>query len=257
MRVAVLSDVHANATALEAVLEELKGESVDRIVFGGDLTWGPLPRETLVLVRSLGSRALFVRGNADREVVRVNDLLAEETEKARADADLFTVSSARARWLVAQHDPVDRAFLASFAERLTLDVDGLGPTLFCHGSPRSDEEIVTDLTPDERMAALLEGVEERVVVTAHVHIQFDRVVHGVRSINAGSVGMPYEGRPGAYWAILGPAVEFRRTEYDLEEAVRRYEASGDPLTEEMVKILREPPTREEVIAEGEKLEFSG
>jgi predicted phosphodiesterase len=256
MRVAVLSDVHGNAVALEAVLDGLRGERVDRIVFGGDLTWGPLPRETLALVRGLGPRALFVRGNADRELVEVNDLLAREADEADAAA-LLTVSSEHGRWLVAQHDPSDRAFVASFEERLSLEVDGLGPTLFCHGSPRSDEELVTDATPDERMAALLEGVEEHVLVTAHVHIQFDRVVRGVRSVNPGSVGMPYEGRPGAYWAILGPDVEMRRTEYDLDEAARRYEESGDPLTEELVRILREPPTREELIADAERLEFSG
>ena len=104
----------------------------------------------------------------------------------------------------------DRAFLAGFQARLTVDIEGLVRTLFTHGSPRSDEEIVTYATPERRMRALLEGVEERVLVTAHTHLQFDREVVGIRSINAGSVGLPYEGRPGAYWALLGPDVELRR-----------------------------------------------
>ena len=142
-------------------------------------------------------------------------------------------------------------------ESAVVDVEGLGAVRFCHGSPRSDEELVTPETPEPRMRALLEGVEERVLVTAHTHLQFDRTIAGVRSVNPGSVGMPYEGEPGAFWALLGPDVDLRRTPYDLDEAVRRYRASGDPLAEQMVEILLEPPSPAEVIEHAERLEFSG
>jgi predicted phosphodiesterase len=137
-----------------------------------------------------------------------------------------------------------------------VEVDGLGAVRFCHGSPRGDTELVTFATPERRMRDLLAGVEERVLVTAHTHVQFDRRVAGVRSINAGSVGMPYEGRAGAYWALLGPDVELRRTEYDVDESARRYRESGDPSAEAMVEILLLPPTREEVAENAERLEFS-
>ena len=145
----------------------------------------------------------------------------------------------------------DRAFLAGFQARLTVDIEGLVRTLFTHGSPRSDEEIVTYATPERRMRALMDGVEERVLVTAHTHIQFDREVVGIRSINAGSVGLPYEGRPGAYWALLGPDVELRRTSYALEEAAAAYRATSDPLAERMVEMLEKPATREELVEHGE------
>jgi hypothetical protein len=69
--------------------------------------------------------------------------------------------------------------------------------------------------------------------------------------------MPYEGRPGAYWALLGPGVELRRTAYSVGEAAARYRASGDPLAEQMVEVLEQPPTRAEVIEHAEGLEFSG
>ena len=129
---------------------------------------------------------------------------------------------------------------------------------FCHGSPRSDEELITPATPDPRMRALLEGVEERVLVSAHTHIQFDRHVAGIRSVNAGSVGMPYGGRAGAaYWALLGPDVELRQTEYDLEQAVRSYRATDDPLAEQMVEMLLTPPILDEVVEHAEALESSG
>jgi hypothetical protein len=100
-------------------------------------------------------------------------------------------------------------------------------------------------------------VDERVVVTAHVHIQFDREVAGVRSVNAGSVGLPYEGRPGAYWALLGPDVELRRTEYDVDEAVAAYREGGFPDPDPLVELLLQPPAPDEVIEHAEKVVFAG
>ncbi len=238
-RVAVLSDVHGNAEALEAVLAEL-GAEADLVVFGGDLTWGPLPEETLELVARLHVPARFVRGNAERALL---EPAAEPTE--------------RERWLAQRHSADALAFIASFEEQVSVEVDGLGPARFCHGSPRSDEELVTPETPEERLRALMAGVLERVLVTAHTHLQFDRRVAGIRSVNAGSVGLPYEGRTGAYWALLGPDVELRRTDYSVERAADRYRASGDPRAEQMVEMLTGPPSRDEAIKHAESLEFSG
>jgi predicted phosphodiesterase len=238
-RVAVLSDVHGNAVALAAVLRELPDVDPDLVVFGGDLTWGPLPEETLELVHGLATPALFVRGNAERALLEPSD---EPTE--------------RERWLASRHSPEALAFLATFEERVSVDVEGLGPVCFCHGSPRSDNEIVTPETQPARIRAMTAGIQERVVVTAHTHIQFDRRVAGVRSINAGSVGLPYEGRHGAFWAVLGPDVELRQTDYSLAEAVERYRATDDPRVELMVEMLEQPASREEAIEQGEKLEFS-
>lgn len=108
------------------------------------------------------------------------------------------------------------------------------------------------------MRALLEGVDEKVLVSAHTHLQFDRTIAGIRSVNPGSVGMPYEGRPGsAYWALLGPDVDLRQTAYDVEEAARRYRTTDDPLAERMVETLVSPPTPDEVVEQAEALEFSG
>jgi putative phosphoesterase len=240
-RVAVVSDVHGNAVALEAVLAELGRHEPELVVFGGDLTWGPLPEETLALVHGLGTPAAFVRGNAERALLEREDDPSE-----------------RARWLLERHSPDALAFLTSFVEQQAIEIDGLGAVRFCHGSPRSDEELVTPETPPARMRALSENVAERVLVTAHTHLQFDRTVGGLRSVNPGSVGMAYGVAPGtACWALLGPDVELRQTPYSVEQAVSRYRASGDPATEQMIEILASPPTRDEVIAHAERLEFSG
>ncbi len=257
MKVAVLSDVHGNSVALAAVLAELEREQPDLVVSCGDLTWGPLPEETFELARGLNAR--FVRGNADRAVF-------ENLSETERDA-----------WMQAQHSPEMREFMGAFEEQVVVDVDGLGPVRFCHGSPRSDEECVTPETPEARVREFSDGVDERVIVTAHVHIQFDRQVAGIRSVNAGSVGLPYEGKPGAFWALLGvrdrrrgqsphllqeapqaePLVDLRRTEYDLDETIARYRASGQPEVEKIIEMMIEPPEPREVIDHAEKVVFAG
>jgi predicted phosphodiesterase len=247
-RVAVLADVHGNAVALAATSEEVVAAAPDLLVFLGDLTWGPLPEETWELVRTLcdafTGHTCFVRGNDERTL--------SELHRPQRDAD-----TVRERWILAEHTPSTLNALERFPDSVVVDIDGLGPVRFCHGSPRSDEELITPATSSRRMRELLVGVSERVLVTAHAHIQFDRVTQGVRSVSPGSVGMPYQGQPGAYWAILGPDIELRRTEYDLELAVARYRETSDPLVETTIDTLLEPPSLREVIAHAEALEFSG
>jgi len=242
--VAALADVHGNAPALEAVLRDLAREEPDLVVFCGDLTWGPLPEETLALLLPLGERALFVRGNAERELLRLFEDVPDD-------------ASERGRFLVERHDAAARAFVSAFRESAVVEIEGLGPTRFCHGSPRSDEELVTEATPVERVREFVDGVEERTVVTAHTHVSYERVVDGTRLLNPGSVGLPYEGRGGAYWALLGPGVEHRRTEYDLDEAERRFRAGDNPFADLTMELLGTPPTRAEAIEHAESLGFSG
>lgn len=241
MRVAALNDIHGNLPALHAVLAELAREDVETIVLGGDVAAGPLPHETIEQLTALGDRARFVRGNADREIVNAFDHGRHEIEDERDPA------SRAGAFAASRISRSQRDFLDGFAARVVLDLDGLGPTLFCHGSPRSDTEIITTATPEWRLREILGGLDERVVVCGHTHRQFDRRVDGWRVVNAGSVGMPYEGRPGAYWALLGPGVELRRTEYDLPEAIAVLRGGGFPDLDEMLsESLLEPADPDEV-----------
>ena len=124
-------------------------------------------------------------------------------------------------------------------------LDGLGRAVFCHAVPGADEPIVTRITPDADVAELIGDVEAGLVVCGHTHVQFDRRVDGVRIVNAGSIGMPYEDEPGAYWALVGPDVELRRTEYepaDIEAAGWPEEwpyATPDEATEFFERVSRE------------------
>ena len=209
MRVAVLSDIHGNLPALEAVLREVEREHPELIVFCGDVASGAMPAETIEALRGLKT-VRFVRGNADRGLVEEFD----GQEKSPMPGPF-------AGWCAKQIDREQRDFLASFEDTVAIDaVDGVGSVLFCHASPRNDTDVFTSETPAERVRTLMSGVDADLVVCGHTHMQFDRTVDRLRIVNAGSVGMPY-GDPGAYWSMLGPGVNLRRTEYDRDAAAAR------------------------------------
>ena len=241
MRVAAIYDIHGNLPALEAVLAEIDQAAPDVILVGGDVATGPMPKATLERLMGLGKRARFVSGNADRELVACFDG-APPAPNFPAEVQVVTT------WVAQQLDSIHRDFLASFEPTIVLEVDGVGDVLFCHGSPRSDEEILTSATPDQRLQAALSGVAQPVVVCGHTHMQFDRRFGKTRIMNAGSVGMPY-GEAGAYWLWLGPEVTLRRTPYDLEQAAQVIRASSYPQAQEFAEEnILHPPAAAEVLA---------
>jgi putative phosphoesterase len=230
VRIAALYDVHGNLPALEAVLAAVDEARADLILVGGDVSAGPFPAESLEALRALGERVRFIRGNADR-------MLAAGGGGGLADA-----------WCARQLSDEQRGFLGALPQTIVLEADEMGPVLFCHGSPRSDEETITLETPLERLRAMLLPVEERVVVCGHTHMQFERRVDLRLVVNPGSVGMPY-GEPGACWALLGPGVDQQHTAYDLEQAAVRIRSSGWPQAEEFAaQNVLTVPTVEEALA---------
>jgi putative phosphoesterase len=197
LRVAALYDIHGNLPALEAVLAEVA--DADVILVGGDFVMGPWPAETLERLRGLDADVRFIRGNADREIV-------EEDTVGLAPQEFMEFARERL-------SKEQLAFLSDLPLVERIDVDDLGRVLFCHATPRNDEEIFTRISPDEEWAEALADADADVVVCGHTHIQFDKRIGDIRLVNAGSIGMPYEDGPGAYWATLGPDVDFRRTEF--------------------------------------------
>jgi predicted phosphodiesterase len=224
--------VHGNLPALEAVLEEV-GDA--QLVFGGDLAAGPLPAETLDRIMALD--ALVLRGNADRELL----------------SDPLPSGGLIDEWVAAQLDYRHREYIAALPEQIELEVEGVGHVLFCHGSPRSDEEMILKTTPDEWLREMLAGVEADVVVCGHTHMQFDRRVDDRRVVNAGSVGLAY-GAPGAHWLELGPGVEHRRTPYDNESFADLVKALEWSIAERFAEEnIRGFPSEEEALEFFEKM----
>jgi putative phosphoesterase len=244
-RIAALHDVHGNLPALDAVLAAVDAEEVDAIVVGGDVVPGPMPVEALDRLLALGPRARFLRGNTDRLVVDAFD-------GRPLPARLPPAVQEQIAWSAAQLDRSHRDFLAALPETLALRVRGLGEVLVCHATPRSDEELLTRLTPVERVRPMLDGVSERLVVCGHTHMQYDRTVDGIRVVNAGSVGMPF-GPPGAYWLLLGPDVRLMRTGYDLEAAADRVRRTAYPQADAFAeRNVLGPPTEEDMLAAFER-----
>ncbi|MEW1722237.1 metallophosphoesterase family protein [Streptomyces sp. NPDC093109] len=207
-RVAVLSDIHGVLPALEAVLAEPDVAAADRILVTGDIAAGPQPVEVLDRLARLGERAVLLGGNADRELVEVRR------------GGVASIPDGIGAWAAGQLREDQVALLAALPPTRYLRVEGLGQVLFCHATPRDDEEIVVVDSRLARWAEVFEGLGEdiRTVVCGHTHMPFVRLAHGRQVVNPGSVGMPY-GRPGAHWALLGPGVELRVTAFDIDAAI--------------------------------------
>jgi predicted phosphodiesterase len=220
MKVAALYDVHGNLPALEAVMSDLRLADADVIVSGGDLVMGPLPAECLDLLEADG-RVRFLTGNGDREACELDE-----------DGDLVET----ARWCSERLGPERLARVERWPSTVDLEVPGLGTVLFCHATPTSDLPILTAATPAEDVARELGDVAADVVVCGHTHVQYDRRVGRTRIVNAGSVGMPYEGSPDARWAVLGTdGVEHLSTSYDAVSALDALSRTGFPLVEQWLE----------------------
>jgi diadenosine tetraphosphatase ApaH/serine/threonine PP2A family protein phosphatase len=213
MKVAALYDVHAMPWALSAVLAEVDAET---IVLGGDYLYGPYPRETVAIIRSLGAHVL--RGNCED--------LAEEWERS-------------------QLAPADLAWLQALP--LATSLDGV---LYCHAAPTSNLPITTAITPEEAVLRTFAGVHGTVVI-GHTHHQFDRSFGELRVVNAGSVGMPYEGEVAAFWTLVEDGEpSFRRTAIDVERAAAETRASAWPHAQEFAdENLLVAQSRDEAIAQ--------
>lgn len=200
-----------------------------------------MPVETIEVLAGYEGRARFVRGNADRLMVEIFD-------GGRGAGE------APDSWPASMLSRADRDFLSSFEPAVEVVVDGLGVVVCCHAGLDSDElPIITPATPDEVIAEALALARGSLVVAGHTHMQFDRRVARRRMVNAGSVGMPYADEPGAYWALLGPEVDLRRTAYDFAAAAEAVRRTAFPDREDVAASIVRPPTSEEAIIVFERM----
>jgi predicted phosphodiesterase len=229
MKVLALYDIHGNPDALDAVLADPRAQGADVVVVGGDAVPGALARQALDRLDGLAVPVRWVRGNGEREVAGA----AAGGGSASASED----PAARTAAFTAAELGADRA-RALGELLLTQMIDGV---LFCHASPRRDDEMLTRLSPPERWFEALAGVDAALVVGGHTHQQDDRLVEAVRFINAGSVGLPYEGDGDARWLWIDDGVpELRRTAYDHLAAGTRMRDTGYPDADSIEGSLIEP-----------------
>lgn len=236
MRVAAIYDIHGNLPALEAVIRAIEDEGVDLVVVGGDVVPGPMPDACVAALRALVMPTRFIHGNGEADVLTVCD---GQTPDRVPEAFRDIVA-----WTAGQLSPETVAEIRGWPLTIELAVPVVGDTLFCHATPRHDNELFTRLTPESALLPIFEEAGADLVICGHTHMQFDRRVGRVRVVNAGSVGMPF-GEPGAAWVLVGPeGVELRRSTYDLEAAAARIEGSAYPSTFDVL----DPPSEASMLA---------
>jgi predicted phosphodiesterase len=243
MRVGIISDMHGNCVALEAVVADLRTQSVDQIVCLGDaIQGGPQPAETVAVLRKLACP--IVMGNAD------DWLLTGESSGAEPVSEQ---QMAVREWSLAQLSAEDRTFIRSFQPTITIDLGAVQRLLCFHGSPGSFDDLIFPETPDDEVARLLGGTGARFQTGGHTHLQQIRRVGEAIFFNPGSVGLAYDrNQPGsslrvdpwAEYAILSAdedgrvGLAFRRVPFDVTALIRAYETSGRPFAEAAIAQYR-------------------
>jgi predicted phosphodiesterase len=236
MPVACLFDIHGNLPALEAVLAEVRRSEADFVLVGGDVMPGPMPGECLRMLQEFEIPTQFIIGNGDRETAT-----ARRDEISSAVPAYFHEAM---RWNAGQLTDDHVTLIDGWPLTRRLHVGGIGDVLFCHATPRNDSEIFMRTTSEATLREIFDPLDVHAVVCGHTHMQHDRTVGTTRIINAGSVGASFQG-PGAYWVLLGPTVQLRRTYYDVEAAAARVRATAYPQREEFASTsILTPPTEE-------------
>jgi putative phosphoesterase len=235
MRIGLISDIHGNLPALDAVLAKLDEEAVDRLVCLGDIAVGPWPSDTVKRIAALDCPCIV--GNWDAWML--------DGVPPVGDSDAGRMLLEMGSFWAEQLDEDDLAFMRLAEPELRVEVDGGRHLLFFHGSPRSYNEPILAATPTERLTHMLEGLDAPIVCVGHTHVQMVRRLPSTLIVNPGSVGLPFLEWPVAAarvcrWAEYGILdyvddgavnVQLRRTPYDADALIEHTLASGVPHAE--------------------------
>lgn len=232
MRIAILSDIHGNRLALDAVLDDLAGDGIDHFVCLGDaIQGGPQPAETVARLRELGLPVVL--GNAD-------DYLLHGTTGAEPETAFHAAMRA---WSLAHLGEADRAFMRAFQPTVSVSL-AAGTLLAFHGSPRSYDDIIFPHTPDDEVERMLGPSDAVLFAGGHTHVQQLRRLDGARFINPGSIGVAYDARqaraiprvdPWAEYAVVSVGaggrigIDFRRVPYDVSRLLAIAREAGIPM----------------------------
>jgi len=227
MRIAIITDIHANLPALEAALTAIDGLGVDAVVCGGDLVgYGPRPNEVCALIEDRGLPTIY--GNYDHAIARDLDDCgcAYVTPHDRA------LGQRSVEWTLAHTDARSKAFMRGLPFDLRLDM-GDRRVRLVHGSPRKVNEYLFEDKPASLYERLARGADCDVLVFGHTHKPWIREHGGVLFVNCGSVGKPKDGDPRTAFALLELAggrvsASIRRVPYDAAGVAREIRASGLP-----------------------------
>ena len=238
MKLAIISDIHGNVSALEAVLQDFKTVQPDRVVCLGDVAnFGSQPHETLARLREFDFPTIM--GNTDASLLQPRTL--EDIENPNDDAPYFLAVEG---WCAEQMTKEDLDFVRTFQPTINLEMNGASLLLF-HGSPRSYDDIIVATTPDAQLDEWFRDQDAQIMAGGHTHTQLLRRYRSGFLLNPGSVGLPFayfDGAEGAvhpHWAEYAlvetvhgqPSVTFRRVPYDVTPLVEAARSSTMPYVE--------------------------
>jgi putative phosphoesterase len=234
MKLAFISDIHGNATALEAVLEDIKARNVDKVYVLGDICYrGPEPQRSLDLVRKLNTEV--IKGNADEWVVR-------GVQQGEVPNQALEVMNKERDWTLSQLDTESIDYLQSLPSELKIELEGVRIHAY-HATPHSLFDIVPPYEPEENLIKSQMVQDSDIYVYAHIHKAYIRYTYGKCIINTGSVGLPFDGLNKASYAIVelngnNYQTAIIRVGYDVEKVIEQIRLSNYPNKESMIKILK-------------------
>jgi putative phosphoesterase len=242
MRIAIISDMHGNCIALDAVLADLQQTPIDRLVCLGDaVQGGPQPAQVTARLRELGWPV--VMGNADAWL-----LTGEETGQEQISSERLLKMQSIREWSLSELSNDDRAFIAQFRSTVTVE-SKTGQSLLCfHGSPNSFDDVILPTLPEEAFQQLLGPYASSILTGGHTHLQQIRRIGDSFFFNPGSTGFAYSPQqdeknfradPWAEYAVLtvdsgSVYLELRRIPFDVIKLRNAYFDSGRPYAAEAV-----------------------
>jgi len=233
MKLAFLSDIHGNAIALDAVLQDIKEKNVDKIYVLGDICYrGPEPQRSLELVQSLNCDV--IKGNADEWVVR-------GVRKGEVPDQALEMMNRERDWIYSQLNQESIAYLEQLPTELTIEAEGIKIHAF-HATPNSLFEIVSPSESDEGISDKLMVKEANLYIYAHIHKPYIRYINGKCVINIGSVGLPFDGMKKSSYALVDIQdnafqASIVRVPFDTNKVIQQYHEVNYPNAETMSRIL--------------------
>ncbi|MCT8138468.1 YfcE family phosphodiesterase [Anaerobacillus sp. CMMVII] len=233
MKFAFISDIHGNAVALEAVLQDIERQGIDKTIVLGDISYrGPEPKRALELVRSLSTDV--IKGNADEWIIRG----VRSGEVPDSALELMNIER---EWALNKLDPRDIEYLKSLPHHLNLNVGNVNIHVF-HATPTSLFDIISPDADDLLIEDSLMSHDAQLFVYGHIHVPYIRYLKGKVIINTGSVGLPFDGLAKASYAIVEVVdgrirTSIERVDYNKERVLELYQEAGYPNAEMMKRII--------------------
>lgn len=237
MKLAFFSDVHGNAAALEAVIEDIQKKQVDKIFVLGDLAYrGPEPKKCIQMIQELRAEVV-IKGNADEWIVR-------GVKKGEVPDQVLELMNTERNWAVEQLNDLEKDYLKQLPPEYQMSIEGINFHLF-HATPTSLFEVIPPHAEDEMIQEKIidKNPDATVYLYGHIHKAYIRFTGGKTIINLGSVGLPFDGHNKASYALVDITdgqmnTSIQKVSYNIEQTIKAYRQNQYPNADMMIQVLQ-------------------